>query len=301
MKKTFWSLAALMLMAAPMMTSCSNDLDEVAPVEEQSNVVTITIAPPVAEPETRVAMDGNLVTGWELNDEVTLYKVTVDNEMPGMESATLSGTGVTFKCIDAAAGTFSGDLGSGTLDQYTFAVYGAEAISVSFSSDGVALVPKTMCSENLKDVVVMAAFNSGDGYTMEVVNNVMKVKNGTAADIEVALSSQGYGTGTYHVLDYRVPLSCYGYDKNSRDFAFFGPTVSQIPSTYKGWANAKPFTLKKGVDSYVTMGMFGHNNDQWGIAKENGDQVVARKAVGTSKRGKKGKLFNAGTYTGTVL
>ena len=55
MRKTFWSLAALMLMAAPVMTSCSKDLDE---EQTKGNIVTLTIAPPANEAETRATVDG---------------------------------------------------------------------------------------------------------------------------------------------------------------------------------------------------------------------------------------------------
>lgn len=289
MKKTIWSLAALMLMAAPMMTSCSNDLDEVAPVEEQSNVVTITIAPPAAEPETRVAMTGNVVTGWELNDEVTLYKVT-EYEDDHRKYYEITGTGVTFKCIDAAAGTFSGDLGGNDIDDYTFAVYGGEnvlQIGDYPEMDGeLAIVPKTMYSENLKDVVMMAAYKSGSSYTMQVVNSVMQVTN-SGEEAEVAWSVTDYSpTDADSNPEFITPL----INLNSYGYGGITKKSYKFPSVYKGWTNAKHITLKNGV-TYVNMGMCGHANEYWGLAKQDGTQVVARKKM-TSKNGKKGKLYN---------
>lgn len=282
-----------MLMAAPMMTSCSND--DVVPAEEvKSNIVTITIAPPA--PATRVAMeaDGLTIAGWELNDEVTLYKVAKDAN--GYTPVALYDPGVTFKCINPTEGTFSGDLGSGDINDYTFAVYGAEAVEAGTYIDKViALVPKTMCSENLKDVVIMAAYKDNDAYTMEVVNNVMKIKNGTEEDIEVAVYGQGYNSDT---PDFRIPLS--GWGKSSRGwFVYRAPFVNDIPAAYCGWNNAKHFTLKKGVDSYVNMGMFNHPSDKWGIAMQDGTEVVALKEA-NGKYGEMGKLFNARTYTGAL-
>ena len=288
MKKTIWSLAALMLMAAPVMTSCSNDLDEVARAEEvKSNIVTITIAPPVAEPETRVAMTGNVVTGWAENDEVILYKVTTTpDERRG--TAIINGTGVTFRCIDAANGKFSGDLGSNNIDDYTFAVYGAVAANTDY--DNIALAPKTMCSANLKDVVIMAAYKSGSTYTMQVVNNVLKVTNSGAA-AEVAWSVTHYNTTLNPLPVYTLaPLSFYGWNMNSVAFGFLGMTGVETPAAYKGWANAKHFTLPNGV-SYVTMGICANAKETWGLAKEDGTQVVTRKAM-TGKVGVMGKIYS---------
>lgn len=284
MKKTIWSLAALMLMAAPVMTSCSNYLDEVAPAEEvKSNIVTITIAPPVAEPETRVAMTGNVVTGWAENDEVILYKVTTRDE-----NIDIDGTGVTFRCIDAANGKFSGDLGSNNIGDYTFAVYGAVADCPQ--GDFIALVPKTMCSANLKDVVIMAAYKSGSTYTMQVVNNVLKVTNSGAA-AEVAWSVTHYNTTLNPLPVYTLaPLSYYAWNEDSEAFGFLGKTGVATLAKYKGWTNATHFTLPNGV-SYVTMGICANAKEKWGLAKEDGTEVVTRKAM-TGKVGVKGKIYS---------
>ena len=185
-------------------------------------------------------------------------------------------------------------MGSEDINEYTFAVYGAEAVRFGIYSETiVALVPKTMCSENLKDVVIMAAYKEDNAYAMQVVNNVMKIKNGTTEDIEVALYGQSYsGSDT---PDFRIPLSGWGYKHQWPGYK--APLVKRIPAAYCGWANAKPFTLKKDVDSYVNMGMFNHPYDKWGIAKEDGTEVVAMKEV-DGKDNQRGKLFNAGTYTG---
>lgn len=289
MKKTIWSLAALMLMAAPVMTSCSNDLDEVAPVEEtKSNVVTITIAPPAAEPETRVAMTDNVVTGWALNDEVTLYKVS-ENGDDRRKYYAITGTGVTFKCIDAAAGTFRGDLEGNDINDYTFAVYGGEnvlQIGDYPEMDGeLAIVPKTMYSENLKDVVMMAAYNSGSGYTMQVVNSVMKVTN-SGEEAEVAWSVTDYNPSDADSNpEFITPLITFNYN----GYVGFTKASYKFPSDYKGWTNAKHITLKNGV-TYVNMGVCGHGNEYWGLAKQDGTQVVARKKM-NGRSGKKGKLY----------
>ena len=139
MKKTFWSLAALMLMAAPLTTSCSNDLGEVAPVEEQSNVVTITIAPPVADPETRVVMnaDGLTIASWAVGDVVTLYKATAGTplDQSSINLAKITGTGVAFTCTNASAGTFSGTLPDGeVIDNYNFS--NGKTLSINKPADG---------------------------------------------------------------------------------------------------------------------------------------------------------------------
>lgn len=301
MRKKFLCSAALMLLvAAPLMTSCNNSLDEVAPAEEtKSNIVTITIAPPVAEPETRVTMEettnGIKITGWEDGktvgekaDEVTLYKL---NKKPDTteDEYVFNGEGVTFRCIDAAAGTFIADLGAGNIDDYTFAVFGADAVKFFGENyPSIALVPKTMCSENLKDVVIMVAYKNDEGaYSMEVANNVLKFSPGTiSSNVEVAWTSIGYGSSAGR--GYRLPFSFWG---GTHGNWLHGIMVYQIPDAYTGWGNAKPFTLKAGVVSYVNMGMVGHSNDSWGLAKEDGTEVLPIKFVGTSKMDVKGKLY----------
>lgn len=296
MKKTFWSLAALMLMAAPMMTSCSND--EVAPVEEvKSNVVTITIAPPA--PKTRVAMDadGLTIAGWEVGDEVTLYKMAyTGGGAEGTPASTLTGAGVTFTCKDAVSGTFSGDLGENNIDDYTLAVYGATAKLEDINgSNYVVLLPNTMCAEELKDVVIMAAMKDNDGkYAMEVVNNVMKIKNGSAADVEVAWSQeQKYYEGNIHFF---TPLSGWIFDDVAYDWIWTGAKVYPTTlSNYTGWENAEKFTLKAGVDSYVNMGLCGNTYEKWGLAKEDGTEILPKKQMTSRANGVKGKLYNAGT------
>ena len=171
MKKTIWSLAALMLMAASVMTSCSNDLDEAAPVEEvKENVVTLTIKMPV-QTETRVGIDdGTLkLTGWEQNDVVKVYHFDYDSDPK------LTG-GIPFKCIDPESGTFSGTLPDDkTLENYNFAVYGrdvefnAETDYVSFSAGDV--------HANLKDCICLGGPIEGGNCTMSIYNNVIKVTN----------------------------------------------------------------------------------------------------------------------------
>ena len=174
MKKTIWSLAALMLMAAPVMTSCSNDLDEAAPVEEvKENVVTLTIKMPV-QAETRVGIDdGTLkLTGWEQNDVVKVYHFDYysDPKLTG---------GIPFKCIDPESGTFSGTLPDGKdLDEYSFAVYGRD---VEYNDEVVNFVSFSAgdVHANLKDCICLVGpINNVDGScTMSICNNVIKVTN----------------------------------------------------------------------------------------------------------------------------
>ncbi len=287
MKKTFWSLAALMFMAALLMTSCNKNLDEAQTEQVDGNTVTLTIAVPVYEAETRVAVDGTSlkITGWELNDEVILYKASISSGsemMPAGYSSSISGDGVTFACIDATNGTFSGTLPDGkTLEDYNFAVFGASAVSRSTSGPTqIHLIPTTKCSAALKSVVMMAALKSGDSYTMQVVNAVMKVNNNTGAAMEVAWSGKtGGGQGPY----------------------FFNPQIRYeqgkwmgIDVNNGGWTDSH-FRLASG-DCYINMGLMGHPYDSWGIAKEDGTQVIERKSVGDrSYYGAIGKLYNAGT------
>lgn len=296
MKKTIWSLAALMFMTAPMMTSCSNDLDEVQTEQAKGNIVTLTIAPPVNVAETRVTVDGSTfnITGWELDDEVNLYIITttVRTNQVGFKSEGV----VTFKCIDATRGTFIGTLPEGkTLEDYNFAVFGATA--KKYDTTNLSLVQKTMCSTELKDVVMMAAWKSDAGtYNMEVVNNVMKVKNNTGSAMEVAWYGISYGGGDPYFFTPCV-LCSFEYDRRTEEISktWGGLTIShRVKPEGNEWDKASHFTLQSGMDSYINMGIMGHSGDQWSIAKEDGTIVVAMKGVGTRGR-KRGKLYNAGS------
>ena len=280
MRKIFWSLAALMLMAAPVMISCSKDLDE---EQTKGNIVTLTIAPPTNKAETRATVDGSTlkITGWELNDEVILYNAYISpgGEMsPAGYVSSISGDGVTFKCINAANGTFSGTLPEGkTLADYSLAVFGATATTKDYK---IHLIPTTKCSSALKDVVMMAALKSGDSYTMQVVNSVMKLDNISGSTMDVSWSGKtGGGQGPWFFTpEIRYEAKWMGVD------VYNG-----------GWANSY-FTLPSGV-CYINMCLQGHPSDSWGIAKENGTQVIERKGVGSGRSygGAIGKLFNAGT------
>ena len=277
-----------MMMTAPVMTSCSSDLEEVAPIEEvKSNIVTITIAPPVAEPETRVAMgaDGLSISGWELNDKVILYKVSGS-------PCTITGEGITFTCINVD-GTFSGDLGTNNLSDYTLAVFGATAMQMGVN---IALIPSTICSTDIKSVVMMYAWkNSGGTFTMELANNVLKINNGTGSDVEVAWS--GKYRDDYDNLvgpEFFIPMGLFDRAGNR----LWGVPVkfSYRPENCQGWDNTK-FTLKTGVN-YVNMGMVGNETDEWGLVKEDGTEFLQRKTM-TGRLTVKGKLYNAGTIPAT--
>lgn len=291
MKKTFLSLAVLIFMAAPMMTSCNKDLDEIQAEKVDSNTVTLTIALPASQAETRVTVDGSTlkITGWELNDEVNLYIITMRSSGSRQSFESIS-DGVTFKCIDAANGTFIGTLPEGkTLEDYNFAVFGATA--KRSNNKDVDLVQKTMCSTALKDVVMMAARKSDDGtYTMNVVNNVMKVKNNTGSAMEVAWYGKDYTfAGPYFFtpgVNYTITIDLR---KSRVDEKWDASPIDDSNS----WSTVSHFTLQSGVDSYINMCIMGHYNEKWGIAKEDGTEVVPMKAVET-RGGKMGTLYNAG-------
>ena len=286
MKKTFCSLAALMLMAAPVMTSCSNDLDEVAPVEEaKGNVVTLTIALPEDEPETRVDVNSSLkITGWENGDEVTLYKATPGEEDPETmltSPASISGDGVVFT-YSSTSGVFSGTLPDGkTLDEYNLAVFGGTAVNFADVYDGgINIKPTTWYSTELKKVIMMGSLKDSEGnYTMQVINNVMKIENVSGANVNVAW---------------------YGYDFNPEKNRYF-ELASQVRTTWRDpltWRGASvnkqghtdatsvpTFTLVNGVVTYVNFPMVysDYSSDKIGLYKTDGTATLDATAVVTMK------------------
>lgn len=222
-----------MLMAAPVMTSCSNDIDEAAPVEEvKENVVTLTIKMPV-QAETRVGIDdGTLkLTGWDLGDIVKVYDVQYvdDIEVNG---------GIPFKCIDPESGTFSGTLPDGeSLSNYNFAAYGHD-IEVA---DIYAGFFDNMISENLKDVILLAGPISGETCTMSIHNNVIKVTN-NGSPVTVAWSDGD----NFRKLSYQVCDMCSFIPVHS---VGCGDATSY---TNVNFAEADPITIPAGT-SYIFM------------------------------------------------
>lgn len=307
MKKTFWSLAALMLMAAPMMTSCSNDLDEVAPVEEQSNVVTITIAPPAV---TRVAMnpDGLTIAGWEAGDVVNLYKATPgqvgspENDFEDI-AARVTGAGVAFTCINASTGTFSATLPNGeNIDDYNLAIFGATAENNGDEYLGKILIkPTTWSSTDLKDVVMMGAVKEGASFTMKVINNVLKIENQSGADVTVAWYGYDYYKRNTYPNHY-FELACVLGPSDSETWRWYGNRINASGSNIPTWADVPHFTLVDSKVNYVNLPMVnGYSNDEIGLYTEGGTAVVPMK----SNSGRLsndfstvycGHLLDAGTY-----
>ena len=290
MKKTIWSLAALMLMAAPVMTSCSNDLDEVAPIEEaKGNVVTLTIALPEYESETRVAVNSSLkITGWENGDEVTLYKATPgesggpDDDVP----ASISGDGVVFTYSNTI-GEFSGTLPDDkTLDDYNLAVFGGTAVNFADEENygmqgGINIMPIKWSSTELKEVIMMGSLKDSEGkFTMQVINNVMKIENQSGADVTVAWYGHDYypEKNRYFELASQVrttwqdPLVWRGASVNNQGHT----AASTVPT----------FTLENGVVTYVNFPMVYSDydgDDKIGLYKTDGTATQDATAVVTMK------------------
>lgn len=303
-----------MLMAAPMMTSCSNDLDEVAPVEEaKGNVVTLTIALPEDEPTTRVAVDGSTfkITGWENDDVVTLYKYEL---VPGDREEKLEvSEGVVFTYSNTI-GEFSGTLPTGeTIDDYNLAIFGgtAENYDDHSGTTGIKIIPTTWCSTELKNVVMMGAIKDNEGkFTMQVINNVMKIENQSGEDVTVAW--YGYDWG---------PENNYFFELASMLFREYDGTIywGGLRWLWRqlGWANSPKFTLQNEAVNYVNFPLImGYeDNDKIGLYKSDETAVVTMKGIsgrvnyygwlgpglGNGVISFRGKLLNAGTYNGTAL
>ena len=277
MKKTFWSLAALMmLMAAPVMTSCSNDLDEAAPVEEvKENVVTLTIKMP-EQAETRVGIDdGTLkLTGWDLGDIVKVYNVDYDG------GVTIDG-GIPFKCIDPESGTFSGSLPDGeSLSNYNFAAFGHD---IEVAGDYAGFFDN-MISESLKKVILLAGPISGETCTMSIHNNVIKVTN-NGSPVTVAWSDgNNFKKLWYQVCDLCpfIPVNSVGCGHTTNTFNV-------------NFAEADPITIPTGT-SYIFM---PGTLEKVGLYTEGGDAVVpAKKHV--INTGYENKVVVGKLYTITI-
>lgn len=258
MKKILFSLAALMMsMTASVMTSCSNDIDELAPVEEtEGNIVTLTITLPEPEATTRVGIDNALkLTGWETNDIVTLYTKDLDN--------------VVFTCTDANTGTFTGTLPEGKqICDYMVAMYGATLKS------GLIIVPNKYSSDKIKDVIVLYGVIADGKCSMKFANNIIKLDN-VGKSVEVAwVWTEGNG-----FVDY------YGYFNRNGDFKTPYPILTE-------WVNVERISIPSGIN-YIYMPM---TIDQTlGFANSNLVYILPHKTFSKKDKGQVGKLFNAGS------
>lgn len=282
MKKTIWSLAALMmLIAAPIMTSCSNDLDEITPTkvepteETQGNVVTLTIK--MSEPsESRVGIDENTLklTGWELNDVVKVYHV----ERPSTSVPVQVSAAVEFTCTNPTEGTFTGTLPAGkTLADYNVAVYGPDLRDIMTAYAGFDC---KNVSSNLKDAIILTGKIDNGSCTMSISNNVVKVTN-YYRPIEVAWKT------TYNDYTYTPRLLL---DTN----ADFAPMGGLEVAMY--FYQAK-FTIPVGV-SYISYPPTSQDNYEHGIFDEAGNAIIPYKRFGAN--GIVGKLFKFNTPLGVL-
>lgn len=292
MKKTIWRLAALMLMAAPIMTSCNKALDNEAPAQEQGKTVTITIAPPAADPDTKVSIadrtGGFDITGWANGDQILLYKVEIPDEPPmpqpepPQEPQYLKTAPVTFTCIDAVAGTFEGILPAGAmLSEYQLALYGATAVEVIDDNyqTCVAFKPDTYCSTDVKDVINMYAWSTNGNYAMKLINNIVKVKNASGANIDVAWRRKYANMDMFQTFTPKYSgLEFEG-----------GVNYNSLNLGDSSWENVEQFTLLYGAVNYVNMPYEDYSFYTWALAKSDNTIVLEYKDAS----GKTGKLYKA--------
>ena len=270
MKKLFLSLAALMMMTAPVMTSCSSeDLEEVAPVEEvKENVVTLTIKMS-EQVETRVSVDENLkLTGWEENDVVKVYQF----DYPVLSES------VTFRCTDPSEGTFTGTLPAGkTLDDYNFAVYGRDAVFNTSISENYVVFPANEVRDNLKDCICLAGPIKNGSCTMSIYNNVIKVtNNGSPATGAWKQERQGI-------------IKPYGMINDRSGY------IPGHISKQSAFDEAK-ITIPSGV-SYIFMPQM---QGTIGFFDKDGKAIIPEKTINTAVVGKLYKVTIAGSTTGTA-
>lgn len=227
MKKNWKKIAALlMLVAALFLTSCEKEEKG----GSASGLATITIAPP-AVADTKVATsDGSTklsITGWELGDKVTMVKIVDASTIKTSE----------FTCTDAAAGTFKGSLPAGVaaVTEFSIAVYNGTDFEVTGGE--VFYRATKRISTDVTDVIVMLALKDGSGnYSMQVVNNILKLTNYTGAAITAAVKGNQSAMYVYTV----TAFSCNQTNK-------YSPGKSNAGS----FADAK-FEIPVGI-SYVSL------------------------------------------------
>ena len=272
MKKLFLSLAALMMMTAPVMTSCSSDLDEVAPEvvtpETGTHVETLTITFPV-QAETRVGVDdNNKLTGWDEGDEVTLVQTGYEKpEEWDQYSFILKGT-YTFSCTDAAKGTFRGTLPNDvSVKDCQLAFYNATDFAAAQSYKRLCFSPKNRASQDMKDVVMLVAKNDGEGhFTMQIFGSILAVTNENNYNITASVK--------YQLTNDDMSHYAYYYDCAANDYiqadGYYGFMINYASS------QKHTFTLGKNALTYVYLPVFnlvgGYAGFAVGVSAEGDDE-----------------------------
>ncbi len=241
-----------MMMTAPVMTSCSSDLEEVAPEvvtpETGTHVETLTITFPV-QAETRVGVDdNNKLTGWDEGDEVTLVQTGYEKpEEWDQYSFILKGT-YTFSCTDAAKGTFRGTLPNDvSVKDCQLAFYNATDFAAAQSYKRLCFSPKNRASQDMKDVVMLVAKNDGEGhFTMQIFGSILAVTNENNYNITASVK--------YQLTNDDMSRFAYYYDCAANAYiqpdGYFGFMTNYASS------KKHTFTLGKNALTYVYRPVF---------------------------------------------
>ena len=293
MKKTVLSLVALMLMAAQVMTSCSNDLAE----EVSNNVMTITIAPPEPESGTRVVTENTIstikITGWEENDIVTLYKI----KNIGFNEEGIDGSGKVFKCTDAENGIFTcTDWGDDNINDYNLAVFGATAeVRELPSSTIIVLKPNNRLSTQLKDVIMLVAKRQNNSYKMIFANNIVKIQGFNQESVTVAWYGKvgnQYSGGDYGLF---IPTVQIDIENISDDRLATGVLLENLQDDSYSFDDVK-LTLNSSSEVYYLNMCLPGGDETWFLGKKNAtsssNQILRPKFLDITMRG---KLYTA-TY-----
>ena len=261
-----------MMMTAPVMTSCSSDLEEVAPEvvnpETGTHVETLTITFPV-QAETRVGVDdNNKLTGWDEGDEVTLVQTGYEKPEEWDEySFSLKGT-YTFSCTDAAKGTFRGTLPNDvSVKDCQLAFYNATDFAADDVYDWLCFSPKNRASQDMKDVVMLVAKNDGEGhFTMQIFGSILAVTNENNIDITASVK--------YQLTNDDMSRFAYYYDCAANAYiqpdGYFGFMTNYASS------KKHTFTLGKNALTYVYLPVFnlvgGYAGFAVGVSAEGDDE-----------------------------
>ena len=241
-----------MMMTAPVMTSCSSDLEEVAPEvvtpETGTHEETLTIAFP-EQADTRVGVgNDNKLTGWEEGDEVTLVQTGYEKPEEWDEySFSLKGT-YTFSCTDAAKGTFRGTLPNDvSVKDCQLAFYNATDFAADDVYDWLCFSPKSRASQDMKDVVMLVAKNDGEGhFTMQIFGSILAVTNENNIDITASVK--------YQLTNDDMSRFAYYYDCAANAYiqpdGYFGFMTNYASS------KKHTFTLGKNALTYVYLPVF---------------------------------------------
>ena len=141
----------------------------------------------------------------------------------------------------------------------------------------------------------MGAVKEGESFTMKVINNVLKIANTTASDIEVAWYGFDYSPEENRYFE----LACLLGVISPETWRWYGQTINHDDDANPAFADVPHFTLVNNAVNYVNFPMINgfESQDKIGLYTSDGTAVVPMKSI----YGRISNIYSYQPYCGHLL